>query len=78
MIVQVRERYISTFIKQFDIDIEDYKDWLDGENPTEDNLLDYIQEAELDPSNAWNDKNQCIDSYIEDDMNEIFKALNNG
>lgn len=75
MIVQVGEEYRTIFTKQFDIDIDDYNDWLDGEEPTEDNLLDYIYEIDLDPEVTWEDASYCINSYI-DDVNNLFKELN--
>lgn len=76
MIVQVGENYRITYIKHFNVDIEDYKDWLDGEEPTEENLLEYIYEADLDPENAWEDNCDHMDSYI-DSINEVFDELNN-
>lgn len=76
MIVATREIYRTKFIKHFDIDIEDYRDWLDGEKPTEDNLLEYIYELGLDPEVTWEDGSTCLDSYV-DDMDEVFEKLNN-
>ncbi len=76
MIVQVGEEYWITYIKHYDVDIEDYKNWLDGEKPTEDNLLDYIHEIGLDPENAFEDNRDYMNSYI-DDINEVFEELNN-
>lgn len=75
MIVQVGEEYRTTFIKDFDIDIDDYKDWLGGEEPTEDNLLDYIGEMELEPKDIFEGNSDCLDFYI-DDANNLFKELN--
>lgn len=75
MIVQIGEEYRTTFIKHFDIDIEDYNDWLDGEEPTEDNLLDYIYEMELEPKDIFEGNSDCLDFYI-DDADNLFKDLN--
>lgn len=76
MFITLGNVYEIIELDRYDIDLEDYKTWLEGDKPTEDNLLCYIMEKELEPLYNIGDKSSCIDSYI-DDADDLFKTLKN-
>lgn len=75
MKVEVTRTERLSYIEEYDIDVEEYKEWLDDEEHNGNTLLDYIEENYLEPVNTYDDSADLIDLYVSD-SHELDKVLN--
>ena len=75
MKVEITKTLSVDYIEKYDIDVEEYKEWLDGDEHSDHTLLNYIQENDLIPDSEYEDGSDLTDIFVSD-SHELDKALN--
>lgn len=75
MKVEITRTERIDYIEKYDIDVEEYKEWLDGEEHNDSTLLDYIEECGLEPTDTYEDGADLVDLFVSNSR-ELDKALN--
>ena len=75
MKVKINEVFKAVVTNVYDVNLEKYKEWLNGKESNDDNLIDYIGESMNEPLDYWDD-DEFMSSYVYDD-NNLHNIINN-
>lgn len=66
MKVKVTEIMKVEYVKVYDIDVGEYKEWLDGDEHTDNALLNFIYENDLYPDDSYECDSDSLDTWVSD------------
>lgn len=76
MKVIIDEIHRVTVSNVYNIDIEEYKEWLNDRESDDDTLLDYIYDSINEPTDYWEEDSEFISSYVSNDK-DLHNIVNN-
>lgn len=74
MKVEVTEIEKVEYVRVYDVDVEKYKEWLDGDEHTDNALLNFIYENDLYPDDSYERDSDGLDAWVSD-SHELENAL---
>ena len=74
MKVKVIEADRVEYVQEYDVDVKEYKKWLNGDKHSDNVLLTYIYENDIYPKDSYEQDSDWLDAWISD-SHELENAL---